>query len=51
MELPQDAWDYDFNPERIKIFTKLRMLIMEKQKEGDKIAVDVLGWALERLSD
>lgn len=48
--MDQDAWDYDFNPERIKIFTKLRMLIMEKDKQGDQIAVDVLAWALEELS-
>ena len=48
--MDQDAWDYDFNPERIRIFTKFRMLIMQKDKEGDQIAVDVLAWALEELS-
>ena len=51
MELPQDKWDYDFNPERIKFFAKLRMLIMEKEKENDTVAAAVLGWALERFAE
>lgn len=37
--------------ERIKIFTKLRNLIMEKQYEQDYIAADVLGWAYDKLAD
>jgi hypothetical protein len=37
--------------ERIKIFSKLRNLIYEKQYENDQVAEDVLGWAYERLSD
>jgi hypothetical protein len=37
--------------ERIKIFSKLRNLIYEKQYENDQVAEDVLGWAYEKLSD
>jgi hypothetical protein len=37
--------------ERVKMFTKLRNLIYEKQYENDDIAADVLGWAYERLVD
>jgi hypothetical protein len=37
--------------ERIKIFTKLRNLIHEKQFENDQVAEDILGWAYEKLSD
>jgi hypothetical protein len=37
--------------ERIKIFSKLRNLIYEKQYERDDIAADTLGWAYERLAD
>jgi len=37
--------------ERIKIFSKLRNLIYEKQYENDYVAEEVLGWAYERLSD
>jgi hypothetical protein len=37
--------------ERIRIFSKLRNLIYEKQYENDQVAEDVLGWAYERLSD
>jgi hypothetical protein len=37
--------------ERIKIFTKMRNLIHEKQYENDQIAADVLGWAYEKLAD
>ena len=37
--------------ERIKIFSKLRNLIYEKQYENDQTAADVLGWAYERLAD
>jgi hypothetical protein len=36
--------------ERIKIFSKLRNLIYEKEYEKDHIAADVLGWAYDRLS-
>jgi hypothetical protein len=36
--------------ERIKIFSKLRNLIHEKQYEKDHVAADVLGWAYDRLS-
>jgi hypothetical protein len=36
--------------ERIKIFSKLRNLIYEKQYEKDHTAADVLGWAYDRLS-
>ena len=37
--------------ERIKIFSKLRNLIYEKQYENDYVAEEVLGWAYEKLSD
>jgi hypothetical protein len=37
--------------ERIKIFSKLRNLIYEKQYEKDNDAADLLGWAYERLVD
>jgi hypothetical protein len=37
--------------ERIKIFSKLRNLIYEKQYENDHIAADTLGWAYEKLAD
>jgi hypothetical protein len=37
--------------ERIKIFSKLRNLIYEKQYENDNDAADLLGWAYERLAD
>jgi hypothetical protein len=37
--------------ERIKIFSKLRNLIYEKQYERDNIAADTLGWAYEKLAD
>ena len=37
--------------ERIKIFSKLRNLIYEKQYENDHVAEEVLGWAYEKLSD
>jgi hypothetical protein len=37
--------------ERIKIFSKLRNLIYEKQYEHDELAANVLGWAYERLGE
>jgi hypothetical protein len=37
--------------ERVKIFSKLRNLIYEKQYENDQTAADILGWAYERLAD
>jgi hypothetical protein len=37
--------------ERIKIFSKLRNLIYEKQYEQDQVAADILGWAYEKLAD
>jgi hypothetical protein len=37
--------------ERVKIFSKLRNLIYEKQYEQDQVAADILGWAYERLGD
>jgi hypothetical protein len=37
--------------ERIKIFSKLRNLIYEKQYENDDVSASVLGWAYERLVD
>jgi hypothetical protein len=37
--------------ERIKIFSKLRNLIYEKEYGKDEIAAHVLGWAYERLAD
>jgi hypothetical protein len=37
--------------ERIKIFSKLRNLIYEKQYEQDHSAADTLGWAYERLGE
>jgi hypothetical protein len=37
--------------ERIKLFSKFRNLIHEKQYEKDHVAADVLGWAYERLAE
>lgn len=37
--------------ERVKIFSKLRNLIYEKQYENDQIAEDILGWAYEKLAE
>lgn len=37
--------------ERIKIFTKLRNLIHEKQHEQDYLAADILGWSYDKLAD
>lgn len=37
--------------ERVKLFSKLRNLIYEKEYENDDIAADVLGWAYEKLAD
>jgi hypothetical protein len=37
--------------ERIRVFSKLRNLIYEKQYENDHIAADTLGWAYEKLAD
>lgn len=37
--------------ERIKIFSKLRNLIYEKQYEKDDASADTLGWAYEKLGD
>ena len=37
--------------ERVKLFSKLRNLIYEKQYEKDEVAADVLGWAYEKLID
>jgi hypothetical protein len=36
--------------ERVKIFSKLRNLIYEKEYEKDYVAADVLGWAYDRIS-
>ena len=36
--------------QRIEFFDVLRKLIVEKDAEGDSIAVEVLCWAYERLS-
>jgi len=37
--------------ERIKIFSKLRNLIYEKEYDNDEVAAHVLGWAYEKLAD
>jgi hypothetical protein len=37
--------------ERVKIFTKLRNLIYEKEYDNDEVAAHVLGWAYEKLGD
>jgi hypothetical protein len=37
--------------QRIEFFDALRSLIMEKDSEGDEIAVKVLCWAYERLAE
>jgi hypothetical protein len=37
--------------ERVRLFSKLRNLIYEKQYDDDRIAEGVLGWAYEKLSD
>lgn len=37
--------------ERIKVFSKLRNLIYEKEYEKDEVAANVLGWAYEKLAD
>jgi hypothetical protein len=37
--------------ERIKVFSKLRNLIYEKEYDKDEVAAHVLGWAYEKLAD
>jgi hypothetical protein len=37
--------------ERVKLFSKLRNLIYEKQYENDQTAADILGWAYEKLAE
>jgi hypothetical protein len=37
--------------ERIKIFSKLRNLIYEKEYDRDEVAAHVLGWAYEKLAE
>ena len=37
--------------ERVKIFSKLRNLIYEREYEKDQDAADLLGWAYEKLAD
>lgn len=37
--------------ERVKVFSKLRNLIYEKQYEHDYAAADLLGWAYDKLED
>ena len=37
--------------ERVKIFSKLRNLIYEKQYQKDDTSADILGWAYEKLVD
>ena len=37
--------------ERVKIFSKLRNLIYEKEYNKDEVAAHVLGWAYEKLAD
>jgi hypothetical protein len=37
--------------ERIKIYSKLRNLIYQKQYDHDEVAANVLGWAYEKLGD
>jgi hypothetical protein len=37
--------------QRIEFFEKLRELIAEKDKAGDTVAVEVLSWVYERLSE
>jgi hypothetical protein len=37
--------------ERVKIFSKLRNLIYEKEYDKDEVAAHVLGWAYEKLAD
>ena len=37
--------------ERVKIFSKLRNLVYEKEYEKDQDAADLLGWAYEKLAD
>jgi hypothetical protein len=37
--------------ERIKLFSKLRNLIYEKQYEHDDVAASVLGWSYEKLAE
>jgi len=37
--------------ERVRIFSKLRNLIYEKQYDNDQVAENILGWAYEKLAD
>lgn len=37
--------------QRIEFFDVLRSLIIEKETAGDKIAVEVLCWAYERIAE
>lgn len=36
--------------ERMRILTEIRMMIQEKDSLNDSIAVEVLDWAIERLT-
>ena len=37
--------------ERVRMFSKLRNLIYEKQYEKDYTTADILGWAYDKLAD
>jgi hypothetical protein len=37
--------------ERVRIYSKLRNLIYEKEYENDEVAAQVLDWAYEKLAD
>jgi hypothetical protein len=37
--------------ERVKIFSKIRNLIYEKEYEKDYDSADILGWAYDKLAD
>jgi hypothetical protein len=37
--------------ERVRVYSKLRNLIYEKEYEKDEVAAHVLGWAYEKLAD
>lgn len=37
--------------ERVKVFSKFRQLIHEKESQNDEVAANVLGWAYEKLAE
>ena len=51
MENPSEDYLVGLEDQRIIFFSKLRDLILEKDKQNDNVATAVLGWAYERLAE